>query len=128
VTSDVTSHPTRLLVVDDDEAMRHALGRLLRSEGYVAVFAATINELRVVLARGPVDVVLLDMHLGEDDDFEHVLSALSQQVAAPRVLLMSADADSGEVAAARGLPFLEKPFTIEQLVDTVNEAMRTAPT
>jgi CheY-like chemotaxis protein len=59
-----------VLVIDDDEAQRHVLSRMLRHEGY-AVLAVTDGEsgLRTIAEHRP-DLVLLDLSLPRMDGYE----------------------------------------------------------
>jgi len=54
---------SRVLVVDDEPAIRHALGRLLRREGCEVTTAATAGEALAALETAPAGVVILDYHL-----------------------------------------------------------------
>ena len=54
---------SRVLVVDDEPAIRHALGRLFRREGWEVVTAATAGEALAALETEPAHAVLLDYHL-----------------------------------------------------------------
>ena len=53
--------PARIVVVDDDEALRNAVGRALRLEGYVVEVAADGAEGLTRLAGVDADVVVLDV-------------------------------------------------------------------
>lgn len=53
----------RVLVVDDEPAIRHAVGRLFRREGWNVVTVATAGEAIAALETAAADAVLLDYHL-----------------------------------------------------------------
>jgi two-component system, cell cycle sensor histidine kinase and response regulator CckA len=107
----------RVLVVDDEPAIRDLLARALRDGGFDALEADSAAAAIAVLERGDgVDLVLTDMVMPEADGLE-----LSRQVArrwpALRVLYVSANAGrAAEITGADSSRILGKPFTPPQLV------------
>lgn len=69
--------PTRLLLVDDHSLFRESLARLLESQDEFEVVAGCANrgEALETLATTPVDVVLLDFDLGDDNGNLFIASA-----------------------------------------------------
>ena len=55
--------PRRILVVDDDRALRHALSTLLEEAGHIVLQASDGPEALARLAGGPTDLMLLDLGL-----------------------------------------------------------------
>src|SRR5438128_1589682 len=80
----------RILIVDDDRALRHVLTALLRSSGYTAVTAPDGEEALEQLAKKQFDLLLLDVGLPGISGLE-VLARLRSRNAAPRVVVMTAD-------------------------------------
>jgi len=60
----------RVLLVDDDRALRDAVGRALRLEGYEVVLAADGREALGVMARAPADLVVLDVSMPSMSGYE----------------------------------------------------------
>ena len=60
----------RLLVVDDEPAVRDALARALRLEGYEVELAADGREALAALAERPADAVVLDVLMPGLDGLE----------------------------------------------------------
>ena len=56
---------SRLLFVDDEEGFLELYRAVFRREGYVVDTAANADEARLRLASGGIDVVVLDIRLGE---------------------------------------------------------------
>jgi PAS domain S-box-containing protein len=111
--------PMRVLVVDDEEALRAMIPRMLRSERYEGLTASNGAEAVELYAKRAreIDLVILDMMmpgLTASDTFR-ALRAIRADV---RVLLSSGYSIDGE---ARGLleqgamGFLQKPFLIAEL-------------
>lgn len=102
----------RVLVVDDDAAVRRAVERVLTAAGYVVTTAATAAE---ALAQ-PADVVITDIVLGDDDGVA-LAGQLRARDPAPVVILMTGFA-RGRFADP-GLPLLHKPFPGRVLLDVL---------
>ena len=60
----------RVLVVDDEPAVRHALERALRLESYDVALAADGEEALDALAESPADAVILDVAMPRLDGLE----------------------------------------------------------
>lgn len=62
--------PTRLLVVDDDDAVRHIAAQTLRQSGFEVVEAVTGDQALALFAAQHFDLVLLDVQMPGRDGFE----------------------------------------------------------
>ncbi|MGC4091679.1 MAG: ATP-binding protein [Polyangiaceae bacterium] len=80
----------RLLVVDDDPAVRRALATDLRREGFDVLIAGSLAEARQTLRTGRVHVVLADWQL-PDAGGPELVSALSREAQQCRLIITSAD-------------------------------------
>jgi DNA-binding NtrC family response regulator len=106
------------LVVDDEPAIRLLCRVNLEFEGYEVREADTIAAARAALANGGIALVLLDMHIGIDDGMVLLQEVLAHEPRVPvAVVSGSTDIHSEEYSIADAV--LGKPFTIEQLTDTV---------
>ena len=104
----------RVLVVDDEAGNRDLLGRRLQREGYAVVSAAGGREALELVAREPVDVVLLDVMMPDLDGLA-VLERLKADPASRDlpVIMISALDDLSAIARcieAGALDYLPKPF------------------
>ena len=115
------------LVVDDERISRHVASRMLRELGLRVLEADGAEEALDVfrISQQPIDLVLLDVVMPETDGV-----ALAKQILAHRpgqhILFMSAH--PAEVLAEHGLQdldmhFLAKPYTMDELLSKVREAM-----
>jgi len=119
---DRTDVPT-VLIVDDDASLRLLCRVNLELDGYNVLEAPSVAAAEETLGADPVDLFLLDVHIGADDGLELMRSLRAREHEAPIVLFTgSAQLDSGTVAEADGV--VPKPFRIEQLLDVVR---RLAP-
>ncbi len=88
--------PLAILVVDDEAGHRDVLSRRLTRRGYTVATAASGAECLVHLARQPVAMVLLDIHMPVMSGFE-VLQAIRANAAMARLpVLMMAEADRND--------------------------------
>jgi YesN/AraC family two-component response regulator len=119
----------RILVVDDDQALRDSLHLVLDAE-YEVVDAPTGRDALTILSRHHLDAVLLDLLLPEGDGFE----VLEQVRALPRyvpVIVMSGLDYSGTAAAAMRLgavDYITKPFDEAELLATLHESITSSST
>jgi CheY-like chemotaxis protein len=114
----------RILVVDDEPAIREFLSRILRRIGYEPLLAGDgAAALAIVRADPPPDAILCDHRMGAMSG-----AAFNEQVAkiapslARRFAFMTGDVTNPElraVAEERGIPLLAKPFDIESVERTV---------
>jgi EAL domain-containing protein (putative c-di-GMP-specific phosphodiesterase class I) len=118
----------RVLVVDDDPAMRRTCARALSHDGWEVVLAesgtAAIEMLNARME--PFDCVVSDVNMPEVDGFQLVAAIRRRDDDIP-VLLMTGDPSlDGAVRAidTGAVSYLSKPFDSEMLVSSVARAAR----
>ncbi|MFU8805807.1 MAG: response regulator [Bradymonadaceae bacterium] len=114
----------KVLIVEDDADIRHALAIFLRFAGYEIVTACDGAEALALLQDSdPPRLILLDLMMPVMDGWalrEEMLG--NQELAAIPVLLISGAGDLTQHAATlKAQGFLRKPFTLESVVEAVNE-------
>jgi DNA-binding NtrC family response regulator len=114
-TRNVGGDTTTVLVVDDDPSLRLLCRVNLELEGYAVVEAGTIGEAERALDNGGVDVVLLDLHLGNEHGIS-LVPALEQCGLGSSVALLTGSPGSRLPEGATVIP---KPFAIDDLTGTV---------
>jgi DNA-binding response OmpR family regulator len=102
----------KVLVVDDDEALRLLCRVNLELEGFEVNEAATVAEAERALDDRP-DVVLLDVHLGGEDSSDLIDLA---HAAGIRVCVVTGSVDLSDYRT-RADAVLSKPFVPAALVD-----------
>ena len=121
----------RVLVVDDDPAIRQLLTDVLELEGHeVSVAVDGLAAVRAVEADCP-DFVVLDMMMPGLDGFG-VLSTVRTLPGEPVPVLMltaAAEPDANARAWANGVDYyLAKPFTADAVLDLIDGALTGEPT
>jgi FixJ family two-component response regulator len=100
-----------IAVVDDEEAVRAALGRLIRAAGYtVATFASGAEFLRSVSEQHP-HCVVLDLHMPQLNGFDVQVALQQARLRIPLVVITGDDTRSSRtLALAYGAAaYLRKP-------------------
>jgi DNA-binding NarL/FixJ family response regulator len=94
----------RILLVDDHTLFREGLTRLLQSEPdlEMAAHCGSVHEAIEILRKKPVDLVLLDFDLGNEDAFRFIERA-RQTGLEGRVLMVTAGMTDAECVQALGL-------------------------
>lgn len=118
--------PKKILVVDDDDAIRTMVERVLRREKYDVECARDGFEAIEKLARNDYGTVLLDLMMPRVDGLG-VLRFLETRQAepCPRVIVMTANLQGGlaTTAAQPVVRVLPKPFDIRELITHVRECI-----
>ena len=117
----------RVLVVEDDEAIRATLSDVLHDSGYAVAYARDGAEALEQLAADALDLVLLDLHMPGMDGWEFLaIKAEQPGLAAVPVLVLSATGPRGMGhAQEQGAPIvLRKPFRIDELLAEVDRLIR----
>jgi FixJ family two-component response regulator len=120
----VTPTAATVVVIDDDESVRKALRRLLRSAGMAVTTYASAEEF---LAAGDsaADCLLLDVRLPGMSglDLQRLLAESGRDLA---VVVMTAHEDQNvrrTALAAGAVDFILKPFDRDRLLDAVGRAV-----
>lgn len=116
-----------LLIVDDQTGIRLLLDEIFRTEGHLTTLVA--NGLKAIqeMEQKTHDCVLLDMNMPGMDGME-VLRRMKKGWPEVPVLMMTAysDPELQELIIRNGATdFFEKPFNIAELVNKVNDILRS---
>lgn len=119
------STPTRVLVVDDERAIRRTLEINLRARGYEVDLAADGESALELAARHHPDVVVLDLGLPRLGGID-VIEGLRGWTAVPIVVLSARDEEAEKVRAldAGADDYVTKPFGMDELLARIRAAVR----
>jgi DNA-binding NtrC family response regulator len=118
----------RVLIVDDDPATLGSLSRAFALEGLEALTASSAARALERLQTEPVDAILSDVVMPGMDGLE-LLARLRERAPSVPVVLMSGQASlENAVKATRlgALDFVEKPVSLDRLLLTLRNALRTS--
>jgi two-component system KDP operon response regulator KdpE len=118
----------RILVVDDERAVREAIQRALRLEGYDVEMATDGQEALFALARRGVDAIVLDVLMPVLDGLETARKLRRQGNSTPILMLTARHEVSDRVAGldAGADDYLVKPFALEELLARLRAVLRRA--
>jgi signal transduction histidine kinase/DNA-binding response OmpR family regulator len=118
----------RVLLVDDDPAIREICGEVLRSHGYTVDEAGTCDEARRLVAERRPQVLLVDVQLPDGDGFGLLESLADRRATDPfAAVFLSARGETAD--KVRGLrlgadDYLTKPFDAQELVARIDAVVR----
>jgi two-component system, OmpR family, KDP operon response regulator KdpE len=115
----------RILVVEDDHAIRRSIATQLRAEGYDVVEAADGREAAAITSDEKPDLILTDLAMPVMDGFS-LIARLRKTVATPIIVL---SVRGGEADRVRALDlgaddFVSKPFSVAELLARVRAQLR----
>jgi two-component system, OmpR family, response regulator MprA len=115
-----------ILVVDDDPALRAALDRALKLEGYRVSFAHDGRQALQLMTGGTQDAVILDLGLPLMDGVEVCRRVLERGDRTPVLMLTARDAvtDRVEGLDAGADDYLVKPFALDELLARLRALLR----
>src|SRR6266545_2914266 len=119
----------RILVADDELAVRDALGRALRSEGYDVAFARDGRETLTAVEREQPDAAVLDVMMPPPDGLEVCRRLRRADNTIPILMLTARREVSDRVAGldAGADDYLPKPFALDELLARLRALLRRVP-
>jgi two-component system response regulator MprA len=119
----------RILVVDDDRAVRESLRRSLQFNGYTVALAGDGQQAMEVLAMQRPDAMVLDVMMPRVDGLEVCRRLRGTGDDLPILVLTARDAVSDRVAGldAGADDYLPKPFALEELLARLRALLRRSP-
>jgi two-component system OmpR family response regulator len=131
VETQMTAHRTdggpaaRVLMVDDDPGIRDVVSEFLRRHGFAVETAGDGNEMEQLLARGPVDLIVLDIMLPGEDGL-----AICRRIAGPdgpAIIMLSAMGEETDRIVGLELgadDYLPKPCNPRELLARIRAVLR----
>ena len=118
------SDPLRVLVVDDEESMRHFLSRALRRRGFLVEVVTDGEAALAALGGEAFDVMLTDVRMPGMDGRELFRKALDVSPGTRTVIMTAYGSVKDAITAMEqgAESYLAKPFETEELVATISKA------
>ena len=115
----------RILLVDDDDAVRVVVAQALRRAGHQVRTAASLAELERELGSHPPDVLVTDVVLPDGDGIDHAGRLIAERPDMPVIVLSARNTLTTAVRAteAGAYDYLPKPFDLDTLTRTVAAAL-----
>ncbi len=129
--SDLTNvKGAKILVIDDDKAVRTGTRLLLENCGLIVSEAGGATEAAASLdANGP-DIVLCDLRLPDSTNGFKTIESLQQQRPGIPIIIVSGDSspDKLKYAADCGLEFVAKPVNVQKLLNRISSQLHSVQT
>ena len=109
----------KIMLVDDDSAIRQMLARLLTGEGYEVLLAVNGREAIQVVRAAEIDLVLLDLNMPGMDGWETYEKLATEDPLLPIVVITARPNQSFTALAAGIGALLEKPLDLPKLFLTI---------
>jgi DNA-binding response OmpR family regulator len=114
----------KVLLVEDDDANRALLARLIRNEGYEVVSARTFQEGRQFLRTEHPDLLITDVRLGAFNGLQLIVGVAERT---PTIVLTAfADAVIEAETRKAGARYLVKPVPAQTLLQTVRATLEAS--
>lgn len=117
----------KILVVDDEDALRVVLSAELESEGYLVQSASDGDEAIRILDSNTFHLILLDIKMPNVDGFE-VLKYVKSNHPKTKVIMLTGFADLKNAIESKKLgaeDFVSKPYDLVDLLTTVERVLGT---
>ena len=117
----------RLLVVDDDQDTRQMLTQFLQQNGSIALPAASEADVRRHLATGRIDLILLDVMLGDENGLE-ICARLRAEQDVPIIMISALSADHQRMSGYQvgADDYIAKPFNPQLLLARIKAVLARA--
>lgn len=115
----------RILVVDDEDALRTVLSSELEGEGYEVDTAGDGDEAIDIVQKKPFHLVLLDIKMPKVDGFE-VLKFIKDKFPHVKVIMLTGFADLKNAIESKKLgaeDFVSKPYDLVDLLTTIERVL-----
>jgi DNA-binding NtrC family response regulator len=119
------SGKSKILVVDDEDALRTALSDELTSKGYNVSTASDGDEAISGLQKETFDLVVLDIKMPRVNGFE-VLKFVKEKHPETKAVMLAGFADFGNVIDVKKLgaeDFVAKPYDLANLLTTIERVL-----
>jgi two-component system nitrogen regulation response regulator GlnG len=117
--------PGRILVVDDDAAIRTVVREALRREGHVVETAKSVSEMRSAIGPFAPDVLVTDVVLPDGDSLDILPEITAAHPGLPIIIFSARNTLATAVRATEqgAFDYLPKPFDLEELSRAVTGAL-----
>lgn len=119
-----------IAVVDDEEAIRRALGRLLRSADLAVETFSSGQEFLISLGDHRPDCLILDLHMPSMTGLEVQARMNEEIIRVPTIIITGHDSPESRDSAIRGgaSAFLRKPVDVQTLLNAIERAVESVST
>jgi len=120
------NEPCKLLIVDDEPALRRALCTSLAAGGFEVAEARNGDEALAMLSRAPVDLILLDINMPGRNGIDvcRKIRASSMQTGIVMVTVRDSEDDKVQALEAGADDFITKPYLLREMIARLHAVLR----
>jgi CheY-like chemotaxis protein len=113
----------RVLLIDDEESVRLGMQALLEELGCIVELAAGTTQALTICRQRPVDLLIADFRLRDNDDGISAIRAARQIIPGLPALLLTGETAPNRLREAQeaGIPVLHKPASAPLLVHEISK-------
>jgi FixJ family two-component response regulator len=118
-----------IFIIDDDQSVLRAVGRLIRAAGMDTVTFVTAEEFLALPQRPAAGCLILDVHLPglSGLELQQRLSAEGRSIPIVFITAFEDEQARGQALGAGAVAFLQKPFGEVSLLEAVERALAASP-
>jgi DNA-binding NtrC family response regulator len=113
----------RILLADDDSAVRRMLFRVLTDEGYFVIQASNGREVLQSTASGNVDLAVLDLSAPLDDAWKNLQQLNAGHPELPIILITARSNPVFPTLVSGVKALMEKPLDLPKLLRTISDVL-----
>ncbi len=118
------ANPVRVLIVDDEPAIRHAVEAVLVDEGFIVATASDGAAALAALDVAKPDAILLDLRMPVMDGYAFLAAYQARPEPRAAVIVCSTASNAAGVVSMGAVGYLRKPFDIDELIDMIKRFSR----
>jgi DNA-binding NtrC family response regulator len=113
----------RILIADDDSAVRESLRKVLEGAGYQVLSAVDGDDAERKFTSEPIDLLLLDLNLPKQNGW-NVFGFVSSQNPVLPIVIITGQSNRSDSDLAPGVSaFLEKPIDVPVLLNVIEDLL-----
>lgn len=117
-----------ILIIDDEISIQESLSGILEDEGFAPVCASSAEDGLSILEEKRIDLILLDIWLGDNMDGLTALEKIKEQYSLPVIMISGHGTIETAVQATRkgAFDFVEKPLSYDKIILAISNGLRFA--
>jgi two-component system, NtrC family, nitrogen regulation response regulator NtrX len=116
----------QILIIDDEISIQESLSGILEDEGFTPVCASSAEAGLQILEEKSIDLILLDIWLGDNMDGLMALEKIKQSHSLPVIMISGHGTIETAVQATRkgAFDFVEKPLSYDKIILSITNGLR----
>jgi len=116
-----------ILIVDDEPGLRNGLKKILSLQGYDVLEASCINEAKDVLKKMNVDLIFLDLKLGNENGLEFLKKLKNEEPLIPVIIITGYGNIKNAVECLQegAINYITKPIDKDLLLSVINKELNS---